>query len=231
MDRSAPDLERARTQLLESGRVQLASFLPESIAVALSDCLARDVPWQLAHRAEGVPQTTARGAYPDADAYGALARDAYVGARGEYRFLYDSYMLLKAARERWDPGLAVHAVLPYLNSEEFVEFSRAITGERIVRLNAQCTRYRPGQFLMPHEDQEIQEGRRFAYVINLNRTWEPDWGGQLQFLDEAGAVVQTMLPRWNTLSLFRVPQRHQVSMVAPWAGQNRYAITGWMLGD
>lgn len=231
MDPTAPALESVRSRLLATGRVQLASFLPASIADALTDCLTREVPWQLAHRIGGISRTTDRGCYPDAAAYGAMARDAYVDARGQYQFLYDSYMLLKAAREKWDPGLAAHAVLPYLNSEEFLEFSRAITGDHIVRLNAQCTRYRPGQFLMPHEDQEIQEGRRFAYVINLNRTWAPDWGGQLQFLDEAGEVVQTMLPRWNTLSLFRVPQRHQVTMVAPWAGQNRYAITGWMLGD
>jgi Rps23 Pro-64 3,4-dihydroxylase Tpa1-like proline 4-hydroxylase len=35
--------------------------------------------------------------------------------------------------------------------------------------------------------------------------------------------------RWNALSIFRVPQPHLVSLVSPWAGENRIAITGWFL--
>jgi Rps23 Pro-64 3,4-dihydroxylase Tpa1-like proline 4-hydroxylase len=42
-------------------------------------------------------------------------------------------------------------------------------------------------------------------------------------------VTETFLPRWNSLSLFRVPQRHQVTLVSPWAAQPRHAITGWWL--
>jgi Rps23 Pro-64 3,4-dihydroxylase Tpa1-like proline 4-hydroxylase len=29
--------------------------------------------------------------------------------------------------------------------------------------------------------------------------------------------------------MFRVPQSHTVSLVAPWAGEDRLAITGWFL--
>jgi len=35
--------------------------------------------------------------------------------------------------------------------------------------------------------------------------------------------------RWNTLSLFAVPAGHAVSLVAPWAAQDRLAVTGWLL--
>ena len=49
-----------------------------------------------------------------------------------------------------------------------------------------------------------------------------------QFLDPSGRrVVDTFTPLWNSLSLFRVPQPHVVSLVAPWAGSPRYSITGW----
>ena len=65
-------------------------------------------------------------------------------------------------------------------------------------------------------------------MINLSRDWLPDWGGLLQFLDPAERrVVDTFVPLWNSLSLFRVPQPHVVSLVAPWAGSPRYSITGW----
>ena len=44
-------------------------------------------------------------------------------------------------------------------------------------------------------------------------------------------VVDTFTPLWNSLSLFRVPQPHVVSLVAPWAGSARYSITGWFRRD
>lgn len=58
---------------------------------------------------------------------------------------------------------------------------------------------------------------------------QADWGGLLQFIDVDGQVLDTFLPRWNTLSLFAVPAGHAVSLVAPWARQDRLAITGWLL--
>jgi Rps23 Pro-64 3,4-dihydroxylase Tpa1-like proline 4-hydroxylase len=51
--------------------------------------------------------------------------------------------------------------------------------------------------------------------------------GQLQFFGEGGDIVETFVPRWNSLSLFRVPQMHQVTLVTPWAGDDRYSIAGW----
>ncbi|MCM2336970.1 MAG: 2OG-Fe(II) oxygenase [Pseudomonas sp.] len=224
------DLERWRAQLARDTRVQLPAFLQPPAAEALERSLASEVPWQLAERSEGSSRTTPRGRYPDDDAFAALLDAAYVRARSEYQFAYDTYMLVRAAKEGWDPDLLVHGVLQFFNTPEFLQFARWLSGDAaITHVSAQCTRYRPGQFLMPHEDEDVQEGRRYAYVLNLSRAWAPDWGGQLQFLDGDGSVTQTFLPRWNSLSLFRVPQRHQVTLVAPWAAGPRHAITGWWL--
>ena len=66
-------------------------------------------------------------------------------------------------------------------------------------------------------------------MINLSRHWRADWGGLLHFVDAAGSVSEPFLPRWNALSLFRVPTEHMVSTVEPWADEERYAITGWMM--
>ena len=38
-----------------------------------------------------------------------------------------------------------------------------------------------------------------------------------------------LLPTFNTLNIFRVPADHSVSMVTPFAGAVRYAITGWFM--
>ena len=113
---------------------------------------------------------------------------------------------------------------------EYIGFVRSITGDAAIRrANAQATRYRPGHFLRYHTDIDSSEGRRYAYVLNLTRGWQPDWGGLLQFVDDDGRIIDTFLPRWNSLSLFRVPAGHLVSMVAPWADEERLAITGWLL--
>ena len=99
------------------------------------------------------------------------------------------------------------------------------------RVSAQGTRYRAGQFLTRHQDREDNENRVCAFVVNLSKNWDSDWGGLLQFHDGADRLVDSFVPYWNTLSLFRVPQSHTVSLVAPWAGADRLAITGWFLAD
>ncbi len=224
------DIEHLRLELALRSRVQIPDFLQPEAAEAIAHCLNSDVPWHLAERSEGAPRTSERGAYPGEAAYSEKMLGIYAEAMNQYQFAYDSYMLVKAAKYGWDPGLVVHAVLQFFNTPQFIEFARYLCADsQVTHANAQCTRYRSGQFLMPHEDLEMTEDWRYAYVLNLSRDWQPDWGGQLQFIDGNNSIVDTFLPRWNSLSLFRVPQKHQVTMVTPWAAHPRHAITGWWL--
>jgi SM-20-related protein len=224
------DIDHWRRALAKRSRIQIPDFLQPAAAEAFARELAERVPWQFAERSDGESRLSPRGAYPDDAEYARLLQCGYARATDHYQFAYDSYMLVKAAKEAWDPGLLVHGVLQFLNTPPFVEFARHLGNDAsITHVTAQCTRYRPGHYLLPHEDLDKDEGRRYAFVINLSREWRPDWGGQLQFLDIDGGVTETFLPRWNSLSLFRVPQRHQVTLVAPWAAQPRHAITGWWL--
>ena len=64
-------------------------------------------------------------------------------------------------------------------------------------------------------------------MLNVSPVWRAEWGGLLMFLDEAGDVTETFTPAAGTLNVFRVPQSHAVSMVAPFAAAPRYSITGW----
>ncbi|MFN7551346.1 MAG: 2OG-Fe(II) oxygenase [Pseudomonadota bacterium] len=226
------DLEYWRAELARRTRVQIPGWLAPAAAGDLHRCLAAEVPWGLAHRTAEGPVTTRAEALAALDAAG---RDALLsGARAlavhGYAFAYDAYHMVTAYKEGRDPGLLLHRVLEALNGPEYLGFARALTGEpRIRRASAQATRYRPGQFLKYHTDIDSGEGRLFAYVINLSRQWDADWGGLLQFIDESGAVLDTFVPRFNSLSLFRVPQGHAVSLVAPWAGEDRLAVTGWFM--
>lgn len=228
-----------RAVLQRDGRVQVADFLQPSAAERLHACLRSDVPWTLALRDADGPRTLDHATYAamDAAAMDALLARAANGpdpdgssADLRFRFAYDSYMMVRAYQEGRDPGLLLHGVLELFNSSGYLALMRELTGDtRIRRVNAQATRYRRGHFLRYHTDINSDEGRLYAYVLNLSRGWSADWGGLLQFIDDDGRVVDTMLPRWNALSLFAVPAGHAVSLVAPWAGQDRLAITGWLL--
>lgn len=227
------DIASIRARLQRDGRVQIADYLQPAAAERLQHCLAHEVPWTLALRDGDGARTIAHADYaamPD-DARAALLRRVADSARGgEYRFAYDSYMMVSAYKEGRDPDLLLHRVLEFFNTPDYIGFVRGITGDAAIRrANAQATRYRPGHFLRYHTDVDSSEGRRYAYVLNLSRGWQPDWGGLLQFVDDDGLIVDTFLPRWNSLSLFRVPAGHLVSMVAPWADEERLAITGWLL--
>jgi Rps23 Pro-64 3,4-dihydroxylase Tpa1-like proline 4-hydroxylase len=218
--------------LAARGRLQIPGFLDEGAAGLLHECLAREVPWSLAFNEGGAPRTLAAEALRALDpaARAALARRIHAEAAGGYQFMYHSYMMVAAYLAGRDPQLPLHRVLEFLNGEAFLGFARALTGvAEIKRVDAQATCYLPGDFLKRHTDADSGKGRRFAYVIGLTREWQADWGGQLQFLDDEGAVVESFLPRWNTLSIFKVPAPHCVSFVAPYARAPRLSITGWLL--
>lgn len=238
MINDALDPARWRMQLQRAGRVQVDDFLQPDAAERLRTCLEHEVPWTLALRDAAGARTIDHAAYSAMNAAECQRLYAHVAASvsdecsdlGRFRFAYDSYMMVRAYKEGRDPGLLLHRVLELFNSPQYLGFARALTGDdRIRRANAQATRYRPGQFLRYHTDAESHEGRLYAYVLNLSREWRADWGGLLQFIDDDGRVLDSFLPRWNTLSLFAVPAGHAVSLVAPWAAHDRLAITGWWL--
>lgn len=231
------DPARWREQLRARGRVQVPDYLQADAAERIRSCLAEEVPWTLALRDDDGARTLDHPTYagmpePEVAALLAdIARGAHSdGPEGGFRFAYDSYMMVTAYLEKRDPDLLLHPVLEFLNSPDYIAFLRTLTGDaRIRRVNAQATRYRRGHFLRYHTDIHSGEGRLYAYVINLTRDWRADWGGLLQFIDDRGDVVETFMPRWNSLSLFAVPAGHAVSLVSPWAEGERLAITGWML--
>ncbi len=233
MINSALELSRWPALLQRDGRVQVDDYLQPQAAERLHRCLADEVPWTLALRDADGARTIAHADYAaldDAAREATYARVAASALGGEYRFAYDSYMMVRAYQEGREPDLLLHRVLELFNTPEYLALMRELTGDpRVRRANAQATRYRRGQFLREHSDADSQEGRLFAYVLNLSPEWRADWGGLLQFIGADGRVLDTFLPRWNTLSLFRVPAGHAVSLVAPWADRERYAITGWLL--
>jgi Rps23 Pro-64 3,4-dihydroxylase Tpa1-like proline 4-hydroxylase len=217
-----------RQRLSNQGRAQIPGFLQESSAERLRQCLRDEVPWQPALRTDRPVPPGAEASISSEALHRELLQALYRRARDDFEFVFDRYRMIEARRDGLDPGLVLHVVVDFLNSPPFLEFARELTGDKAIRMvSAIAARYRSGHFLKQHNDKAGDEDRAFAYVINLSRGWQADWGGLLQFLDEEQNVIETFTPHWNSLSLFRVPQAHQVSLVTPWAKEDRYSITGW----
>ena len=155
---------------------------------------------------------------------GALKR----ASRG-FSFIHLSYALQDEYAR--DPTAPIHRATEFLQSRAFLDFGQAVIGgDRVDGVRIQASNYRPGDFLTLHDDTGVGE-RLAAYTLGLTRQWRPDWGGQLLFHDDAGDVERGFAPAFNVLTLFKVPRRHSVAPVAPYAGAPRLTVTGWLRND
>jgi Rps23 Pro-64 3,4-dihydroxylase Tpa1-like proline 4-hydroxylase len=222
------DRRELASRFAATGRIQILDFLHPADAEGLADAALR-IDWQLVlntgTRHVDLPR-------PQLELMGRQRLDAVVAeiekrAANEFQYLYENYPLgdLADRGALADPLLA--AGYATLNSEGVRAFLRDVTGIATAFCDMQATRYGPGHFLTVHDDEAgPAKNRKLAYVLSLTEGWSPVWGGQLQFLD-GQRVVESFTPKFNTLSLFRVPTPHHVSQVASFAPKGRISLTGW----
>ena len=137
------------------------------------------------------------------------------------------YIRLAVAQENLVSG-NLKKVADFLNADNFINTCKAIVGmDDIKRVWLEATCYDKGCFLGNHRDDHNSENR-VALILNLTRNWKTDWGGLLMV--EANPNSQPMIipPRWNSLSLMRIPVNHTVTCVSQAAAEHRFSITGWL---
>ena len=88
--------------------------------------------------------------------------------------------------------------------------------------------YAPGHFLTEHDDRHEKHDRVAAYVISMTKNWDKNWGGHLAFFDDGGNIKEALIPSFNTLNIFLIPQMHSVQLLSPFAGENRTSYLGWL---
>ncbi len=217
----------------QTGRVQIRDVLTEETARNLHQLVSRQTEWGLAWHAgadgpHNVPAPDLRK-MPQAE-QAAIQQKLHAALKGrDYGFLYAQYPMVWAYLQGWAPGGPHEAVVELINDDPLMALVREVTAMNdLIKADAQATLYAPHHFLATHDDSHVAEGWRVAYVLNLcAEDWRPEWGGYLNFYDDEGDIIQGFKPRFNALNLFRVPQRHAVSYVPPFAPHARFAITGW----
>ena len=229
----AVDRAGAARQFDSDGRVQIRDFLSDRAARTIHRILSAETPWGLGWRAgddgpHGLRRQELAALAPDQR--NALMTKVGAAMRaGDYAFAYGQYRMLDAYLEKWGEHEALDILLEHINSEPLLDLVRAVTAiPQLRKADAQATLYAPGHFLSLHDDSHVEEGWQVAYVMSFCADdWRPDFGGYLLFYDEEGDVVAGYRPRFNALNMFRVPQRHSVSYVPPFAPYGRFSITGW----
>jgi hypothetical protein len=211
-----------------SGRIHIPDILEAESADYLFRCVRDETDWSVLYVKDGKGDAIPMQAWLDMAEAERNAIMSYVCATGAhgFQFFYNGCFLHDGIK--LPPAL--QAAKEFLNSAPFLKFVKDVTGANdIHEADAQATLYKTGHFLNEHDDSNVPgEQRRIAYVLNLTPLWRPDWGGSLQFVAEDGHIIEGYTPVFNAINMFRVPQRHFVSAVAPHAGAGRYSITGWL---
>lgn len=213
------------------GRLHIPGFLTEGAAARLYALLAGERDWICSTIGGGVvadvPVEMIEGLAP-ADRATFLALAHQEAERG-FHYMFDALRISTPIEKGRPLPDAWRQVSAFLNSPAFLGFVRSLTGDpRCAYVDAQATRFTAGHYLTEHDDEKPSVGRLYAYVLNLTPDWRTDWGGLLAFIDEDGHVAEAYRPSYNALNIFRVPQRHAVSFVAPFAASPRLSITGWV---
>jgi SM-20-related protein len=224
------DAEAHRCAFAATGHVQIMPFLAEADAQALREQLrARDDWREVLNSGERVFELDrATQKSMPADKRAELDRAVLAGAQRGFQYRYETLRVPDARAER-NPDDPLHRFAEFLSSAPALELLREVTGCRDIDFaDCQGTGYRPGDFLTAHDDAVEGKNRRAAYVFGLTPGWQTEWGGLLMFHDGNGDVSRALLPRFNCLNIFSVPQLHSVSFVAPYAARLRLSVTGWL---
>jgi Rps23 Pro-64 3,4-dihydroxylase Tpa1-like proline 4-hydroxylase len=119
----------------------------------------------------------------------------------------------------------------FLKSESFMNTVSKIVGESLTEVKEHfASRYTDGCFLSPHHD---KNKGKIGFILYLTKNWKPEYGGNLHMMEsDQFTVKKTIVPKFNTLVLFDIPNHvgvpHFVSHVSPRVTNKRFAISGWL---
>ena len=223
------DPDNFAATLQDKGFVQIHNFFSEETAVRLLDLIKANNTWYVA--------------YNDGDNYyesplqdfnnmpphlkQQFMTNIYSRAGTSFQYLFNQYYITQAIEKGEEKGNPIHVMHDFVNADPFMNFIKKLTGENKIKyVESFVSSYRPGHFLTNHDDTHDND-RVVAYTIGMTKDWEKDWGGHLAFFDDDGNIKQALIPSFNTLSVFLIPQPHAVQFVAPFAKANRVSFLGW----
>jgi Rps23 Pro-64 3,4-dihydroxylase Tpa1-like proline 4-hydroxylase len=228
-----PDLEveGLRERFARTGRLQIRNAFHPDTAERLHRCLMQEMPWMLAYNDGETPSYLRKEdmATMTPDQQGAFMQKIFANAAQNFQYVYLDFPVSGTAKVEGQRKFYTHDVLTFLGGEEFQSVLRSLTGyERPLQVDSHATCFQAGHFLTVHDDLvNKNDPRVFAYVVNMTKDWRGDWGAKTEFFDAEGNVIESFIPVFNSITVFRVPQPHSVTFVPPFCPARRVAMTGW----
>ncbi|WP_445355024.1 2OG-Fe(II) oxygenase [Microbulbifer sp. EKSA008] len=225
------DVDRLREEFLRSSVVQVPNFLHSQSASDIFSFLREQKEWNLSFNKLGVHTDISFSDYCgwSADQKGMLNDIVWSQAGTEFQYLYKSIPIFDFCSRGSGQDKRFMSIFQLVNSESFLSLMRSVVGDNSIAFaDVQATCFDRGHFLKEHDDGVSGKNRVAAYVINLTPNWNLDWGGVLHFYGKDGGAIKGLVPTFNAVNVFKVPQKHSVSYVAPFAPKSRYSITGWL---
>ena len=214
--------------LLNKGRVQIHNFFTDTSAKKLQKLLVEHSQWYLAYnefnnfyeipfdKVESI-SSEAKTKFMDA---------LYQRAENNFQYVFKQFIISQAIQLNEESP--INFIDSFVNSTPFLNAMRTITNDKGINwADSIASSYAPGHFLTNHDDIHNKNDRVVAYTIGMTEDWDPNWGGNLVFFDKNNNIEEGFLPRFNTLSVFTIPQQHAVQLVAPFANKERLSLLGW----
>lgn len=227
----ALDRKALRKTFDRDRRIHIPAIFPDSLARRIHRCLTHETAWNLVfndgekHHEIQPHQIKAMSAEDRSKLHGHVM----AGAKKGFQYIYNNYPIADAYHAKINPDLYLNRFYEFVNSDEYLDFIREITGfEEVAFADSMATAYAANQFLSEHDDGIGGKNRLLATVFSFTPYWRLDWGGLLQFMGPDGHLEAGLMPTFNSLNMFAIPAQHSVSFVTPFAEETRYSITGWL---
>lgn len=227
------NLEHLQQEFKETGAVVIKDLLCDDVAEAVYESLEKGVPWELHSKKPKIggeviiinPEETLK---LTAKEKLKLVPRILTLQDNDLSFVYNRFTIPTTEKDACEYSLILAQVAQYFNSKEYLQLLGDITGDhRGQELSIWASRYDPNHHLSVHHDESRYQGRIAAHVLGLTKNWKKEWGGNFAFCNDQGKPVDYHMPRFNCLTMFKVPRLHLVSQIKPYAQEFRYSFFGW----
>jgi Rps23 Pro-64 3,4-dihydroxylase Tpa1-like proline 4-hydroxylase len=103
--------------------------------------------------------------------------------------------------------LILTQVIRYFSSKDYLQLLGDITGDYSGwQVSSWASRYDTNHHLSIHMDENPTQGRIAAHMLGLTKNWKKQWSGQFSFCDGRCKLISYHPPKFNQLTLFKVPR-------------------------
>ena len=143
-----------------------------------------------------------------------MQENIYIQARQGYQYLRYECPTDVIPDSKDPKGLTDADV--FFKSDGFRDFLRKIAGAKDGELENVGARWLQRDHFMADSALATKlPDCKLWFSMDMTRTWQMQWGGQLNFLDDEGEIEQAWSPGFNQLSVYAGGTRHSIGYVTP----------------